>query len=198
MIIERVYPDNGGREGKWVALSVSCILLCAALLLSFNHTDSSAPALAKHQIALEDIEQSSLGLIADLRLAHEEIRQLHDEQSDRSENNVDDIELWASITELKALWIAPFIEDKSWQFQGKHQWQRIAPGVYQGVRQSKDSSAKSMLLLSQNQQPELWLDLHNKAKPFAEQQIVLTQTQLIEAGWVNIAFNTRHASNDTH
>lgn len=194
MIIERVNPDNGGREGKWVALSVCCILLCAALLLSLNHTESSTPAVEKHKIALEDIEQSSLGLIADLRLAHEEIRQLYDERAESPDHGND---LWASIPELKALWIAPFIEDKSWQFQGKHQWKRIAPGAYQGIHQSTDG-AKSMVLISQHQQPELWLDLHNHAKPFVKNETKLTQVQLIEAGWVNIAFNTRHSANDTH
>lgn len=193
MIVQRVRPDNGGREGKWVALSIVVILSVAALLLPHHQAKSGAEPIAAHQVAIEELEQGAMGLIADLRLAHEEIRQLQTEQ----EGSTEALTGWASIDELKALWLAPFVEDKSWQYYGRHQWRQIAPAVYQGIA-AHHEGAPSMLLVSDHDAPEIWLDLTGKAKALPVSDATLSDSQLIQAGWVNIAFNAQRSAHQAH
>lgn len=193
MITQKVHSDNGGREGKWVALSIILILLVSAVLLPYHKQQSTTAELAQHQIAVADIEQKSLGLIADLRLAHEEVRNLYFDALEQ-QVNVTDVDLtdstvsqWVNIAELRDMWLPPFIEDKSWEFQGKHQWTLIAPATYQGIAQTHDG-AKSLVLIAAHEEPEIWLDLNNNAAPITASDTVISDQMLIDASWIQIAF----------
>ncbi|OZS43296.1 DUF6162 family protein [Photobacterium sanguinicancri] len=193
MITQKVHSDNGGREGKWVALSIILILLVSAVLLPYHKQQSTTAELAQHQIAVADIEQKSLGLIADLRLAHEEVRNLYFDALEQ-QVNVTDVDLtdstvsqWVNIAELRDMWLPPFIEDKSWEFQGKHQWTLIAPATYQGIAQTHDG-AKSLVLIAAHEEPEIWLDLNNNAAPMMASDTVISDQMLIDASWIQIAF----------
>ncbi|KXI24377.1 DUF6162 family protein [Photobacterium sanguinicancri] len=193
MITQKVHSDNGGREGKWVALSIILILLVSAVLLPYHKQQSTTAELAQHQIAVADIEQKSLGLIADLRLAHEEVRNLYFDALEQ-QVNVTDVDLtdstvsqWVNIAELRDMWLPPFIEDKSWEFQGKHQWTLIAPATYQGIAQTHDG-AKSLVLIAAHEEPEIWLDLNNNAAPITASEKVISDQMLIDASWIQIAF----------
>ncbi|WP_281222965.1 DUF6162 family protein [Photobacterium sanguinicancri] len=193
MITHKVHSDNGGREGKWVALSIILILLVSAVLLPYHKQQSTTAELAQHQIAVADIEQKSLGLIADLRLAHEEVRNLYFDALEQ-QVNVTDVDLtdstvsqWVNIAELRDMWLPPFIEDKSWEFQGKHQWTLIAPATYQGIAQTHDG-AKSLVLIAAHEEPEIWLDLNNNAAPITASEKVISDQMLIDASWIQIAF----------
>ncbi|MDO6498996.1 DUF6162 family protein [Photobacterium sanguinicancri] len=193
MITQKVHSDNGGREGKWVALSIILILLVSAVLLPYHKQQSTTAELAPHQIAVADIEQKSLGLIADLRLAHEEVRNLYFDALEQQVNKTDvdltdsAVSQWVDIAELRDMWLPPFIEDKSWEFQGKHQWTLIAPATYQGIAQTHDG-AKSLVLIAAHEEPEIWLDLNNNAATMMASDTVISDQMLIDASWIQIAF----------
>lgn len=188
MTIETVSSDNGGREGKWVALSIMVILLFSALLLPFHQAAEQPQTLASYQVSVKDLAPQELAIIADLRLAHEEIRNIHQDNID-----LEGIKSWPDISELEALWLAPFYRDKSWEYKGRHDWQQIGGSAYQGLRQLREGSASVILLFSQ-QQPVIWLDLSGNATPFANQSSV-TEPALIEAGWKQVVFT---AQEDNH
>ncbi|MGF1787999.1 hypothetical protein L4D00_19575 [Photobacterium swingsii] len=208
MITQTVRSDNGGREGKWVALSILLILMISAVLLPYHQQQAGTATLPSHQIALTDIEQASLGLIADLRLAHEEVRNLyfdaHDLNASEQQASVLETELtksslsqWADIDELREMWLPPFIEDKSWDFQGKHQWTLIAPATYQGIAQAS-GGAKSLVLVAVHETPEIWLDLNNNAAELLASETVISDKALIDAGWIQIAFEQANATSHGH
>lgn len=77
MITQKVRPDNGSREGKWVALTIAGILAISTLLLPYHQTESEHTEALAHQVLITDLEQEELAMIAELKLAHEEIRDLH-------------------------------------------------------------------------------------------------------------------------
>lgn len=193
MITESVIPDDGGREGRWVALSIAVILLVAAILLPYHQSVSDKQELAAHQISLANLEAQELAMIGDLRLAHEEIRNLHQDSIE-----FDDKDIWPSITELEALWLAPFVKDKSWQHKGEHLWHQVAPGIYQGLRQS-ELGAVSVILSCHAQEPDVWIDFNLQATPFEgdayQQGMSLSDSVLIKAGWQQVAFIDHQ---DTH
>ena len=190
MIAETVIPDNGGREGKWVALSISVILLLAAVLLPFHQAAEQQQSLASYQVSVKGLEPQDLAMIADLRLAHEEIRNIHQDNLE-----LDGIDSWPDITELEALWLAPFSRDKSWEHKGKHGWQQIGGSAYQGLRQLPQGSA-SVILLSSQPEPVIWLDLDGEATPSGNQSPV-TESALIDAGWKQAVF-TAQEENHLH
>ncbi|OAN12958.1 hypothetical protein A3K86_14890 [Photobacterium jeanii] len=206
MIIQTVRSDNGGREGKWVALCILIILTAAAVLLPFHQQHHARLSLASHQIALKDVDQASLGLLADLRLAHEEIRNIYLENIDESHADLN-VQIqqserldWEPIDSLKEQWLAPFVEDKSWDFYGKHQWTLIAPAMYQGLVQSSDQekTARSFILVAAHQEPELWIDLDGKAKALSLSESVISDQALIDAGWSQVVFEQATANGHVH
>ncbi|MCW8331738.1 hypothetical protein MD588_23335 [Photobacterium sp. SDRW27] len=185
---QTVLPDDGGREGKWVALSIAVILLVATALIPYHQTASQQDELALHQISIQDLPSLELAMIADLRLAHEEIRNL---RQDNLEFKGTDY--WPQVNELEELWLAPFVQDKSWEHKGKHQWKKIADGFYLGKRQLEEGSA-SVILHSQYQQPDIWLDLNGKAGTWVA-STPLSVSALIDAGWIQVVFS---AQEDVH
>jgi len=187
MISQTVRTDDGGREGKWVALSIFLILTVAAILLPYHQETAKQQSLSTHQVSIKDLAADELAMIAELRLAHEEIRNMHQDNIE-----LDGIESWADIPELEALWLAPFIQDKSWERKGKHLWLKIAPALYQGVPQLEGGSA-SVVLNSMQEDPEIWLNLGKKIQPVIADDIRFEKgpfqtSVLIEAGWKQVVF----------
>ncbi|MGC3836695.1 DUF6162 family protein [Moritella viscosa] len=133
MISQSVHADDGGREGKWVALLIVLILAIAALLLPYHQAISNKKVLANHQISIKDLRSVELAMIAELRLAHEEIRNIHQDSLELESVEFEGVDIWPDMAELKELWLAPFIIDKSWERKGKHDWRKVAPALYQGI-----------------------------------------------------------------
>lgn len=77
MITQKIRPDNGSREGKWVALTIAGILAVSTILLPHHQTETEHTDVQSHQVLITDLEQEELAMIAELKLAHEEIRDLH-------------------------------------------------------------------------------------------------------------------------
>lgn len=184
---QTVHTDDGGREGKWVALSICLILVIAAILLPYHQQTAKQHSLSTHQVFIKDLAADELAMIAELRLAHEEIRNLRQDSIEFAGT-----ERWADIAELEALWLAPFIQDKSWERKGKHLWSKIAPAIYQGVPQLESGSA-SVVLNSMQQEPEIWLFLDKKIQPAIAGDVVTEKVPfqprvLIEAGWKQVVF----------
>ncbi|MGF1879123.1 hypothetical protein L4D77_28105 [Photobacterium frigidiphilum] len=202
MIIQTVRSDDGGREGKWIALSITLILAVATLLLPYHQAAIAQQAVKSYQISIKDLDTESLAMIAELRLAHEEIRNIYQDGVD-FENR----EIWADISELEALWIAPFIQDKSWERKGKHAWSKVAPAFYQGIPEL-DSGTVSTILHTAQADPDIWLNLSRTAKPFMSAGSQLDKAWLMNAGWKQVVFanadtpiqldTTNHQDEQTH
>jgi len=173
MITQKIRPDNGSREGKWVALIIVGILALSAALLPHHQTDVEQAEALEYQVLMTDLGQEELAMIAELKLAHEEIRDLHIDEGE-----------WPEVSELETFWLAPFVKDQSWQRKGSHQWQMLDAGLYLGVKQDDQGSA-SMLLDSRHEHADIWfstavaidtedLTQQSQRKLNGWQQIVLT------------------------
>ncbi|QFI39061.1 hypothetical protein FR932_14955 [Moritella marina ATCC 15381] len=195
MISQSVHPDDGGREGKWVALIIVVILATATLLLPYHQTASSEKQLASHQISIKDLPTVELAMIGELRLAHEEIRNIHQDNLE-----FEGVDIWPEMAALDELWLAPFIIDKSWERKGKHAWRKVAPALYQGVPALTTGSV-AVILNSQAARPDVWLALD---MPTPEPLVAnkLNAAELISAGWKQVVFaadvEAAHTDNDSH
>ncbi|MEC6797959.1 hypothetical protein VXS03_12920 [Photobacterium sp. S4TG1] len=184
MIRQSVSSDNGSKEGKWVGGIIVSILLLATILLPYHQNKTKSQQLDTHQIAVTELSSEELAMVAELRLAHEEIRNLN--QDSREFNHQDH---WPNMAELSELWLAPFIEDKSWERKGRHQWQHINGAIYQGLRSEKQGSS-SVVLNSGSIEPDIWLALSKNTTPLIiNDEGVFEPQQLIDRGWTQIVFN---------
>ena len=185
MNTQTVASDDGGKEGAWIASLIALILLSGWVLLPFNQAKHDSSHLTKYQVSIEALAPKQLTMVADLRLAHEEIRNIYL-----------DTQTWATVEVLQESWLAPFVKDKSWTHQGKHQWLQVAKGVYQGV---PEIGAERYLLISRAQQVELWIDTKGSAilldKLSTSKQTSLLNDVLIKNGWLQVVFQpeTQHA-----
>lgn len=213
MISQSVHPDDGGREGKWVALIIIAILATAALLLPYHQNASSEKPLARHQISIKDLPTVELAMIGELRLAHEEIRNIHQDNLELDSPELGSLELesgefegaeleniglestnaWPDMAELDELWLAPFIIDKSWERKGKHAWRKVAPALYQGIPALTTGSV-AVILNSQAARPDVWLAL-DMPNPVPMMASTLNTVELISAGWKQVVFTGDETAN---
>lgn len=198
MISQSVHPDDGGREGKWVALIIIAILATAALLLPYHQNASSEKQLARHQISIKDLPTVELAMIGELRLAHEEIRNIHQDNLELDSLELESAELksrdtWPDMAELDELWLAPFIIDKSWERKGKHAWRKVAPALYQGIPALTTGSV-AVILNSQAARPDVWLAL-DMPNPVPMMASTLNTVELISAGWKQVVFTGDETAN---
>ncbi|ELA8152530.1 hypothetical protein RGL54_000020 [Vibrio parahaemolyticus] len=183
MITQKVRPDNGSREGKWVALSIVGILATASFLMPLHQVDSPHSDVLSHQVRITDLHQEELGLIAELKLAHEELRDLHAESG-----------TWPDTEEMASLWIAPFVQDQNWKRKGSHQWQSIGDGIYLGIRQSEQGAA-SMILDSRQSHADIWLiDAHG----FAPTPTLSEESHRHQQGWQQLILSSPSFAHPSH
>ncbi|MFS1932843.1 DUF6162 family protein [Vibrio splendidus] len=158
MMIQGVRADTGGREGKWVGLIIVFILSFATVAIPFHQAETHVKAVLDHQILVTDVEQENLAMLSELRLAHEEIRDLR----------MDSDGEWPSVSSLKDEWVAPFVEDQSWKRKGSHTWLLDARGYYfstpseqatssEYAAQSEHGFADSFILNANSVSPEIWI-----------------------------------------
>ncbi|MBW3698108.1 hypothetical protein EK599_20715 [Vibrio sp. T187] len=182
MNTQKVRADTGGREGKWVGLIIIAILVFAFFAIPFNQSDSETETVLDHQVLISDVKQENLAMIAELRLAHEEIRDLYLDSISNSNSNFG-TESWPTIESLESDWVSPFVKDQSWQRKGQHQWQLVGEGYYLGLPQNAQAAAAT-LLISVNEQPEIWL---SQDRQIQLEHVTSTpdfeKTSLIKAGW---------------
>jgi len=179
MIIQPVNSDNGGQEGKWIAFLCALILTVGALLLPYNSDSQEQQHVAEHQLPINSLTSLPLSMIADLRLADEEIRYMHESS-----------EQWLSVAQLEADWIAPFVKDKSWAHQGEHHWLQVVPGVYQS---EPAQGGVRYLLNSRDDHLDIWIDLEQQATLLALNSGAYTsleETDLIKLGWKQVLFKS--------
>ncbi|WP_299688956.1 hypothetical protein [uncultured Vibrio sp.] len=192
MIIQGVHADTGGREGKWVGLIIVFILCFATVAIPFHQAESKIEVLLDHQVLVTDIKQENLAMLSELRLAHEEIRDLR----------IDSEGEWPSVTSLKNQWVAPFVEDPSWKRKGSHVWRLDERGYYFAIPNepsisnehaapsefatsseyapvNKHSFAGSFILNANSVSPEIWVFLDGFANPPAH----FDENTLASAGW---------------
>lgn len=179
-MIQGVRADTGGREGKWVGLIIVFILSFATVAIPFHQAESHVKAVLDHQILVTDVEQENLAMLSELRLAHEEIRDLR----------MDSDGEWPSVMSLKDEWVAPFVEDQSWKRKGSHTWLLDERGYYfstpsehatsgEYAAQSEHGFAGSFILNANSVSPEIWIYFGG----VAEQPGTFDQHTLESAGW---------------
>ena len=179
-MIQGVRADTGGREGKWVGLIIVFILSFATVAIPFHQAESHVKAVLDHQILVTDVEQENLAMLSELRLAHEEIRDLR----------MDSDGEWPSVMSLKDEWVAPFVEDQSWKRKGSHTWLLDKRGYYfstpsehatssEYAAQSEHGFADSFILNANSVSPEIWIYFGG----VAEQPDTFDQYTLESAGW---------------
>ncbi|PMH28589.1 hypothetical protein BCU71_19720 [Vibrio lentus] len=180
MMIQGVRADTGGREGKWVGMIIVFILSFATVAIPFHQAESHVKAVLDHQILVTDVEQENLAMLSELRLAHEEIRDLR----------MDSDGEWPSVMSLKDEWVAPFVEDQSWKRKGSHTWLLDKRGYYfstpseyatpsKYAAQSEHGFADSFILNANSVSPEIWIYFGG----VAEQPGTFEQHTLESAGW---------------
>lgn len=198
MMIQSVRADTGGREGKWVGLIIVFILCFAAVAIPFHQAESHVKAVLDHQILVTDVEQENLAMLSELRLAHEEIRDLR----------MDSDGEWPSVASLKDEWVAPFVEDQSWKRKGSHAWLLDERGYYfstpseystpsEQATHPDHGSADSFILNANSVSPEIWIFLGGVAK----QPATFDQHSLESTGWkmvVNESEIEQHHESDAH
>ncbi|QPK06160.1 DUF6162 family protein [Vibrio kanaloae] len=186
MMIQGVRADTGGREGKWVGLIIVFILSFATVAIPFHQAESRVKAILDHQILVTDVEQENLAMLSELRLAHEEIRDLR----------MDSDGEWPSVASLKDEWVAPFVEDQSWKRKGSHAWLLDERGYYfstpsEYATPSEDTApseqatptdhgfADSFILNANSVSPEIWIFFGG----VASQPTNFDENTLESAGW---------------
>ncbi|MEZ8607937.1 MULTISPECIES: DUF6162 family protein [unclassified Vibrio] len=192
MMIQSVRADTGGREGKWVGLIIVFILCFATVAIPFNQAESHVKAVLDHQILVTDVEQENLAMLSELRLAHEEIRDLR----------MDSDGEWPSVASLKDEWVAPFVEDQSWKRKGSHAWVLDERGYYfstpsEQATPTDHGFADSFILNANSVSPEIWIFLGGVAK----QPATFDQHTLESTGWkmvVNESEIEQHHESDAH
>ena len=198
MMIQGVRADTGGREGKWVGLIILFILSFSTVAIPFHQAESHVKAVLDHQILVTDVEQENLAMLSELRLAHEEIRDLR----------MDSDGEWPSVASLKDEWVAPFVEDQSWKRKGSHAWVLDERGYYfstpseystpsEQATQPDHGSADSFILNANSVSPEIWIFLGGVAK----QPATFDQHSLESTGWkmvVNESEIEQHHESDAH
>ncbi len=179
-MIQGVRADTGGREGKWVGLMIVFILSFATVAIPFHQAESHVKAVLDHQILVTDVEQENLAMLSELRLAHEEIRDLR----------MDSDGEWPSVVSLKDEWVAPFVEDQSWKRKGSHTWLLDEHGYYfstpseqatssEYAAQSEHGFADSFILNANSVSPEIWIFFGG----VASQPTNFDENTLESAGW---------------
>ncbi|WGS63604.1 DUF6162 family protein [Vibrio lentus] len=180
MMIQGVRADTGGREGKWVGLIIVFILSFATVAIPFHQAESHVKVVLDHQILVTDVEQENLAMLSELRLAHEEIRDLR----------MDSDGEWPSVVSLKDEWVAPFVEDQSWKRKGSHTWLLDERGYYfstpseyatssEQATPTDHGSADSFILNANSVSPEIWIYFGGVAK----QPTRFDENTLESAGW---------------
>lgn len=168
MIVQTVKSNTGSSEGRWVGGIIAVILLVATIAIPFHQQSSKQHGLESHQISVKDLHQDDLAMIAELRLAFEEIKDLRldaieinreQHKSNRDLSNASSSKMLAfspSVRELEENWIAPFVHDKSWVRKGEHHWSNLGNGFYLGRRVASDGAA-NVVLNTQLSSPDIWL-----------------------------------------
>lgn len=180
MMIQSVRADTGGREGKWVGLIIIFILCFATVAIPFNQAESHIEVTLDHQVLVTDVEQENLAMLSELRLAHEEIRDL------RMDLDGD----WPSVVSLKDEWVAPFVEDQSWKRKGSHTWLLDERGYYfstpseyatpsEQATPNTHGFADSFILNANSVSPEIWILFGG----VASQPTQFDENTLESAGW---------------
>ncbi|KPL94579.1 DUF6162 family protein [Vibrio splendidus] len=174
MMIQGVRADTGGREGKWVGLIIVFILCFATVAIPFHQAESHVKSVLDHQTLVTDVEQENLAMLSELRLAHEEIRDLR----------MDSDGEWPSVVSLRDEWVAPFVEDQSWKRKGSHAWLLDERGYYfstpsEYAAQSEHGFADSFILNANSVSPEIWIFFGG----VASQPTNFDENTLESAGW---------------
>ncbi len=179
-MIQSVRADTGGREGKWVGLIIVFILCFATVAIPFNQAESHIEVALDHQVLVTDVEQENLAMLSELRLAHEEIRDLHMDLNGE----------WPSVASLKEEWVAPFVEDQSWKRKGSHAWLLDERGYYFSTPSEyatpsgqatpiEHGFADSFILNANSVSPEIWIFFGG----VASQPTHFDENTLESAGW---------------
>ncbi len=173
--IEKVRPDNGAREGRYLLAGIVLLILGGLLTLPFNQRDSDHARLDDNQVAAGSLGQAQQMLMAQLQLAHEEIRDLYLESQE-----LDALAQWPGIQDLSDLYLAPFIQDLNWQAMGEHEWQSLGNGLYLGVSPVAGLDYPSVLLDSrESEAPQIWL--------YPETSVAI-ESDLEQLGWYQLVF----------
>ncbi|NOH98688.1 hypothetical protein [Vibrio sp. 99-70-13A1] len=186
MITQSVRPDTGDREGKWVGFIIVLILAFATVAIPFHQANTQIEHVEQHQILVTDVKKENLAMLSELRLAHEEIRDIY----------LDNDGEWPSVNFLEDEWIAPFVKDQSWKRKGQHLWTHVGNGYYFSAP-SQSGAANAFLLNTNVMSPDIWISLGGSLEAPSSYEI----EYLKSLGWkqvVTAASEPKNKLNDVH
>lgn len=175
---QKVWPDNGAREGRYIFLSISLLLLLGLVTIPLNQRDDVAVELADHQLRADQMTVAQQTLLSQLKVAHEEIVDLYQDSVE-----FEDTPMWPQVEQLEELYLAPFTQDQNWRSLAELDWHSLEDGRYLARAGNDDLGYQTVLLDSQDQdEPAIWLHLASIQTPNADlahgqwQQVVFVQT----------------------
>ncbi|USD67109.1 DUF6162 family protein [Vibrio sp. SCSIO 43136] len=182
MSVQWVKPDDGAREGRWVAIAIVSLLTVTAVLLPFHQKAQKISVDSQHQVSVQMLSEVTRALVADLKLAHEEIRDIYSDGSYQDDHG------WPTPEALAQEWLAPFTQDKSWQHYGEHQWSLIESGFYLG-KAGLEGQAPDILLNANGEVSIIWIATQTNMLPSRDD---LTAHGLENLAWKQVVFTSTH------
>ncbi|GAL17456.1 hypothetical protein JCM19235_6005 [Vibrio maritimus] len=186
---QKVWPDNGAREGRYILLAIALLIAFAFVAIPINQRASTDIVLKSYQVRADQLTTRQQTLVSQLKVSHEEIFDLHLELKDEGTMTV-----WPSILELKDLYLAPFTEDLNWQNLASISWNGLENGYYSGEMTTPELSLAQVLVNSQNEDsPVIWL--HTDAQ---ELPTNINDDLLLKQGWKQVVFVQTHRQAHSH
>ncbi|WP_041721150.1 DUF6162 family protein [Pseudodesulfovibrio piezophilus] len=185
-----VKPSGSGLETRLVLLAaLLTVIVCGGIIMVRHATATVQEAPSWQMNAFTDLRSEELATFNALYTAAPEIEAFHEDEDGR----------WPSVTELRAEFVPPFVQDAAWQRNGGLDWARSLISTsdkhiacYLGSPMEQDKSGSFLLIMlhghvkkegnagaSSHVPYEIWLH----ASPVAEFPDLVTDQALINAGW---------------
>lgn len=179
MTVQVVRPAGAGHETLYVLLFCLAVLAVASLVVGWHAETQQYESVASDQLdARRDLSPAEQGIYADLRIAHEEIQTLRNEEGSLP-----------TPVMLAEEGFPPFIEDASATTRGGHAWQILQTATapaYLGLSQDVDTAGSFLLRIDLDGTAESAAEVWLNRSPAARAPTDLSQQSLSDDGWKQV------------